>query len=360
MDTEQLIETLEEAGLSPYQADAYVTILEVGAASATDIAHASSVPDPRIYDVLRDLEEKEYIETYKQGSLHARAHDPAGVLADLESRASQLETAAEEIEHRWNSPDIEDHNVSVVKRLETVLSRTEELIDGATDQVKIALTPAQFTQLAPRLEQAYERGVNVKLCLSGVSNEVTLPAETTLERTCSEARYRELPSPFMALIDRSWACVSPHGRSTNRYSIIINDNTYAYVFHWYFLTALWEFHEVLYSDRREEGPITYVDLRQCVRDLEPLLSEGVSIEATVHGYDTDTGREMTVQGRVIDAISAGVSTSPEESTPVSDLAGKVSIVLETDDGTYTVGGWGALVEDIEAIRITIDPESPPK
>ncbi len=359
MDTEQLIETLEEAGLSPYQADAYVTILEVGAASATDIAHASSVPDPRIYDVLRDLEEKEYIETYKQGSLHARAHDPAGVLADLESQAAQLETAAGEIDRRWNNPDIEDHNVSVVKRLETVLSRTEGLIDGATDQVKLALTPAQFTQLAPRLEQAYERGVNVKLCLSGAPTK-DLPTENTLEWTCSEARYRELPSPFLALVDRSWACVSPHDRSANRYSIIINDDTYAHVFHWYFLTALWEFHEVLYSDRREEGPITYVDLRQCVRDFEPLLSEGVSIEATVHGYDTDTGREMTVQGRVTDAISAGVSTSSDESTPVSDLAGKVSIVLETDEGTYTVGGWRALVEDVEATRITIEPESPTK
>lgn len=29
----------------------------------TDIAEASEVPEPRIYDVLRDLEERDYLET---------------------------------------------------------------------------------------------------------------------------------------------------------------------------------------------------------------------------------------------------------------------------------------------------------
>ena len=60
----ELISALRDAGLSPYQADAYVTILEVGAAPVTDIAEASGVPDPRIYDVLRDLEAEGYIELY--------------------------------------------------------------------------------------------------------------------------------------------------------------------------------------------------------------------------------------------------------------------------------------------------------
>lgn len=75
MNGDTLADTLEDAGLSPHQADAFVTLLERGSASATDIAKASSVPDARIYDVLRDLEEDGYIETYEQDSLHARAND---------------------------------------------------------------------------------------------------------------------------------------------------------------------------------------------------------------------------------------------------------------------------------------------
>jgi DNA-binding MarR family transcriptional regulator len=63
MDTDELHAVLEEAGLSPYQADAYETLLELGSASASEIATTSGVPQPRIYDVLRGLEDDGYVTT---------------------------------------------------------------------------------------------------------------------------------------------------------------------------------------------------------------------------------------------------------------------------------------------------------
>ena len=49
MNDEELAGVLEGAGLSLYQAAAYVTLLELGTASATDLADVSGVPGPRIY-----------------------------------------------------------------------------------------------------------------------------------------------------------------------------------------------------------------------------------------------------------------------------------------------------------------------
>ncbi len=69
MDDSELTDVLEDAGLSPYQAEAYDALLQLGAASATELADACAVPTARIYDVLRDLETKGYIETYEQDSL---------------------------------------------------------------------------------------------------------------------------------------------------------------------------------------------------------------------------------------------------------------------------------------------------
>jgi len=112
MDDDELTEVLEDAGLSPYQSEAYVALLGLGTASATDIADACDVPDPRIYDVLRDLESKGYIETFQQDSLTARAHDPKDVLENLRSQSSRYLEAAEDIEERWNQPEITDHEVS--------------------------------------------------------------------------------------------------------------------------------------------------------------------------------------------------------------------------------------------------------
>ena len=354
MDSNELTETLEDAGLSPYQSDAFVTLLGLGSASATDIAQASSVPDPRIYDVLRDLEDAGYIETYEQDSLHARAHDPADVLADLRSRANRFETAAEEIEDRWSRPDLEDHKVSIVKRLDTVLTQADELIRAATNQVQIGLTPSQFRDLSDALTTATENGVDVKVCLfPQLGTESELPSTDVLSQACTEARYRDIPSPFLALIDRSWTCFSPHGGSTNEYGVIVDDRTHAYVFNWYFQTCLWEVHETIYSARDDELPITYVDLRQCLRDVVPLLEDGRQVDATIQGFETDTGHEVTQHGTITDITYAGVSTSDDRETPLTQLAGEASLTLATDDGTYTVGGWGAMIEDFEATRITI-------
>ncbi|UTF52368.1 TrmB family transcriptional regulator [Natronosalvus rutilus] len=355
MDGDELVATLEDAGLSPYQADAFVTLLELGAASATDVAQASSVPDPRIYDVLRGLEDDGYIELYEQDSLHARAHDPGEVLADLRSRASRFETAAAEIEERWNRPDIEDHKVSIVKRLDTVLTQADELIREATTQVQVGLTVEQYYELEDALAAALERGTDVKVCLfPAVDGEMDLPSTESLARTCTEARRRPIPSPFVALVDRSWTCFSPHGYSTNEYGVIVNDRTHTFVFHWYFLTSLWEVHETIYSARNDEFPVTYVDLRHCLRDVIPLLEDGVPIEATVEGIETDSGLEVTQSGTVTDATYAGVATEADHPAPLSQLAGEASITLETTDGPVTVGGWGAMLEDLEATRITIN------
>ena len=355
MDADDLTATLEDAGLSPYQADAFVTLLGLGSASATDIAQASVVPDPRIYDVLRSLEENGYIETYEQGSLHARAHDPAEVLTDLRSRASRFVTAADEIEERWSRPDIEDHKVSIVKRFDTVLDRADELIRSADHQVQVGLTPAQFDELSDALAVAHDAGIDTKVCLfPATTTEPTLPSTETLTRTCTEARYRDVPSPFVALVDRSWTCFAPHAESMSQYGILVNDRTHAYVFHWYFLTCLWEVHDAIYSTRRNEPPITYVDMRQCLRRVEPLLDEGATIRATVHGFETDTGCELTVSGTIVDVTYAGVPASGGQQTPLTQLAGKASFTLESDRGTYTVGGWGATIEDLEATRTTIE------
>ncbi|MDQ2049596.1 TrmB family transcriptional regulator [Natronolimnohabitans sp. A-GB9] len=355
MESDELTETLEDAGLSPYQADAFVTLLELGSASATDVAQASSVPDPRIYDVLRGLEDQGYIETYEQDSLHARAHDPAEVLADLRSRADRFQTAADEIEDRWSRPDIEEHKVSIVKRLDTVLDQAEESIRSATNQVQIGLTPAQFDELADALETARENGADVKVCLvPSVDTEMDLPSADALARACTEARHRSVPSPFLALIDRSRTCFAPHGESTNEYGVIVNDRTHAYVFNWYFQTCLWEVQETIHSNRRDEPPITYVDLRRCLRDVEPLLEEGATIEMTIDALETDSGREVTRRGTIADVTYAGVSTDDERITPLSQLAGKASLTLETGDERYTVGGWGAMLEDLEATRLTIE------
>ena len=359
METQELRRALENAGLSQYQSEAYITLLRLGSTSATRLADESSVPTARIYDVVRDLEDKGYVETYEQGSLHARANNPSVVLGDLRGRAQLLSTAAEEIETRWEEPTVDQHKLSIVKRFETVLDHATRAIEAAENEVQVSLSVKHFSALRPALKKAYENGVVVKISIhtTDVSEQPSFEAEM-FDGIATEVRYRPLPTPFISLVDRTEACFAPTGGSLNQYGVLVNDRTLTYVFHWYFLTCLWEVWEEVYSVRSENPPILYTDIRRCIRDIQPLLDAGDTVYVTIEGYNTKTGTEKTIAGTISDLAYAGASPSGK-AVPLAQLAGQVSLYVEDEDGeTHTVGGWGAVIEDIEATRITVvDVES---
>lgn len=352
MDSTELRDALEDAGLSQYQAEAYNTLLQLGAASATELADSCAVPTARIYDVLRDLETKGYIETYEQESLKARACDPAAVLEDLRGRASMLADAADEIENRWDEPEVDQHKLSIVKRFETVMQRAASLIRDAENEVQLAVTPTQYEELKPALGEALSNDVIVKATLH--TDPDTTVDDVAFEGFVTEARHRTLPTPFVVLIDRTGTCFAPHSHSLNQYGVLADDYTLTYVFHWYFQTCLWEVWNEVFSARPTNPPFVYADLRRCVRDLEPFLADGVRVRARIEGFYTQTGDAGKLVGEIVDVNYAGAGQT-EGSPPLSQLAGQVCLTVRTEDGgeLYTVGDWGAVLEDVEATRITV-------
>jgi sugar-specific transcriptional regulator TrmB len=352
MNTAELRAALEEAGLSQYQAETYNALLRLGAASATEIADACAVPTARIYDVLRDLESKGYIETYEQDSLHARARDPNEVLSDLRERASLLTDAAEEIEDRWQEPAVDTHKVSIVKRFDTVFDRAAALIEEAENEVQLAATPEQFETLRPSLRRAFDNGAIIKLSMHTVDDGADMPDTDQFDGVVTEVRRRTLPTPFVALVDRTNACFAPHAHSLNQYGVLVDDYTLTHVFHWYFLTCLWEVWERIYTSRSASLPHDYADIRQCVREIEPLLSDGARIRVVVDGFDTETGEPVSFVGDVTGVEYAG-ATASDGAPALSQLAGQASLTVVADGRAYSVGGWGAVIEDVEATRITV-------
>jgi len=354
MERDELVAILEDAGLSPYQADAYVTVLELGSSPATEIVDACGVPDPRIYDVLRDLEDRGYIETYEEGSLHARAHDVGSVLADLRTRAEQFSEAAEDIEERWERPDPEETDIRIVQRFETIVEQTSGAIRSSSNQVQICVSVDQYERLRPALAAARENEVNVKLAIHTPDGETDdLPSAADVAEVCTEARHREIPSPFLAIVDRSKVCFAPHAGSINEYGIIVEDRTHAFVFHWFFLSSLWDVWEPLYAPDPGGPPLEFSDVRYCIREITPHLQAGATVRVDIRGIDTQTGEQRRIEGVVDDVITTG-NLHTDNDVPVGQFAGQSTIVVETDDGErIEIGGWGATLEQIEALRIDV-------
>lgn len=359
MDDDELTTVLENAGLSPYQAEALVALVEVGSASAAEIADRSGVPGPRIYDVIRDLEEKGYVEMYEQGSLHARIRDPSSVTDDLEARASALRRAAEAIEDRWSRPTMDEYAVSIVQRFETVLDRAAAEIEDASNRVQLCANESQFEALAPHLRAARANDAYVKTCFYTDDHTDAAPPDTDrFEGACDEVRYRTLPSPFVAIVDRRTVCFAPHEHSVNEYGIIVDERTHSYVFHAFFQSSLWNEWETIHAEGSDELPRTYADVRSAVRDVEPILQDGGAVTATVIGEDVRTGESVELSGEIVETTYQ-TGPSAEEVPRRSLLGGVVNLVIDTGDERQAVGGWGALIEDVEALRVIVtDVEYP--
>ncbi|WP_435066208.1 TrmB family transcriptional regulator [Halobaculum sp. EA56] len=349
METETLRSTLEDVGLTQYEAKTYVAVLELGSASATEIADAADVPQARVYDVLRNLEGRGYVETYERGSLHARARDPEEVIAELETYADTVTEAGSELRERWEEPTVENHRVSVIRPVSSVYERARERIADAHNEIEIAVTPDRFADFRAELADAVDRGVVVKLTLTGVE---TLP-DPDLDGAVTEARHRHLPTPFLLLADRMSACFTPEEslHPSQEYGLLVNDYSLSRMFDWYFQTAFWEPWPRVYSAREEGPPRTYTNIRECIRSIRPAVDDGREVVLTVYGQSRSDGTDRELTGRVVDVT---YTTGGEDGPTLASFTDEAVIDLETPDGTVTVGGWGAMLEDVEAHRFVVE------
>jgi sugar-specific transcriptional regulator TrmB len=358
MDRDALERALQSLGLSQYQVEAYTTTLRLGSAAAVDVARECEVPRSRIYDVLRKLESMGYVETYEQDSLHVRALDPSEARDELERQAESLTDAAEWIDDLWQDPDVEDHRVTLVRRRDTVDERAEQYVRDATNEVHVATTPDRVAAMGETLEGAVDRDVIVHLSLCPPDDGTPIDPETVaLAGRATEARHRTIPAPFVLIVDRERMCFSPRGPGLeSSYNLIADNYPLAHVFHRYFRTTLWNRWGIVHSERGERPPVPYINLRRAITDIEPLLADGASVEVTVEGIDTVSRDPITVRGSVVETIYSQLDDQGGDPSPI-EMARQVSIVVDADDGEYSVGGWYARIEDIEMRRLTVEAVS---
>ncbi|WP_436929464.1 TrmB family transcriptional regulator [Halosimplex halobium] len=350
MERDEILGGLEDAGLTSYQADAYLTLLDMGVSPAVDVARNCSVPVPRIYDVLTELEQMGYVETLDRETLHARAREPAEFVRDLHDKSERLSSVAEEIEDRWEASPLGDNKMNVTKRVDTVVDHAEGLIREADSTVDLAVTDEQLVAYESALTEAFEADVVVRASVAP-SGEVGI-ADHPVSDVVSEIRERPLPGPFCALVDRTEACLAPTTRMPDPYGVVINDDIIPFILRWYFQTCLWANWETV--SRSREGPPVYVCLEEFIRDVYPLWWDDAIVSVTVSGRDPDSGRDREVSGVLTDIRYSATSARTGQRPTLTDLSGRATVVLWTPDGRCTVGGWGALDEDLEVKRVTVD------
>ncbi|WP_066417804.1 HTH-type sugar sensing transcriptional regulator TrmB [Halorubrum aethiopicum] len=342
--------TLDHVGdrfnLGEYEIDAYLAVLEHGELTASDIADRTDIPQPRVYDTVRSLADRGLVELRESRPMKIVAVDPEDAFDELRSSFAEM---VDELEARYTAPTRETEAVSLVKSRSTILRYLEEVIRGAEYELAVSLTPDLLRRFREDLEEKVENGVSVELLVTPASRAPD-PAEFDYLEVATTARARRgITTPVLAVGDGEYSVYATQDAlrdDRERYGVIFNRSALGFLVSGFFGTVLWTTAETLAADGKARPfPRRYASIRRAVKDVREF--DGDDFYATVEGRDIETGRSVTVRGRVVDVA-------------FEDTEEVASLVVETDDGRVEIGGRVAALEDVEGQVIVIGREEPPE
>jgi len=344
-DLRQLLDTVgDRFNLGEYEIDAYLAVLERGQLTASEIADHTDIPQPRVYDTVRSLADRELVELRESRPMQVVAIDPENAFGEVQSSFTEM---VDELAARYTAPARETEAVSLVKSRSTIVRHLKESIEAADYELMLSLTPELLVEFADDLQTQINNGVSIDLLVTPAS---AAPAPETFEylsvATTVRAR-RGITTPVLAVADGEhsvYATQDALRNDTDRYGVIFNRSALGFLISGFFGTVLWSTAETLAVNTNERPfPRRYASIRRAVKDIRGL---GGEFYATVEGRDIETGDSRVISGKVVDIAF-------QDSEEVAALC------VETDDGVVEVGGLVAALEDIEGQAIHIGREQPP-
>ena len=181
--------SLEEFGLSKYEAQAYVALIARGTIAASELAYYSEIPRTKIYPTLLKLENKKLAIISKSKPIMCTAiapedafdgiiHEQINKVNAMNSLVSNLKKTSEESRKSRGSEEKRYFHISA----NNVLEQLQTMIEGSKSSIKIMVDQWGFGLLAECKEQllsVLRRNLDVKILI--------LPSQI-----CSES-FRKIP-----------------------------------------------------------------------------------------------------------------------------------------------------------------------
>lgn len=164
---DRLVEALQAFGFTAYEAKAYRALLGLtGPANGYEVARAAGVPTSKIYETLKRLAEKGAVMVSESDPVTYAPVPHRDLTARLRERA-EARLAAVESELAAIPPRGEAGLTWTVAGDDNVLDLMRRVVDRAERSVFAALWDAELPRLAPSLEAAHARGVELQVAVYG-------------------------------------------------------------------------------------------------------------------------------------------------------------------------------------------------
>ncbi|MHA1289198.1 MAG: TrmB family transcriptional regulator [Candidatus Thorarchaeota archaeon] len=160
------LKALKQLGLTEYETQAYLALVDGGQMSASDVSAKSKVPFSRIYDILGKLEEKQFIQVQKSRPSMYVAKSPTELVAiiklDWEERLKESSSiVVEELQPLFEKETKQTpRDVWVIHGRAAILAKAMEMFDAAKEVVLLSLP--SFDMGDEDVDTIVERVLNVK------------------------------------------------------------------------------------------------------------------------------------------------------------------------------------------------------
>ncbi|MFQ6064619.1 MAG: TrmB family transcriptional regulator [Candidatus Bathyarchaeia archaeon] len=174
--SEEARTALREIGLTTYETQAYLALIESGVMTASQISERSDVPYSKIYETLNSLQRKGWIETKKGRPTRYYPKSPSEAfqvtrLSLEEKIKGQKQTVIDELQPLYERREFrEKPDIWILRGITSVLAKLQEMLDGAKKELMVA-APA-FTRIfvdaaTPILNRLQGSGIDVHLMVAG-------------------------------------------------------------------------------------------------------------------------------------------------------------------------------------------------
>jgi sugar-specific transcriptional regulator TrmB len=344
----RLVDILEEIGLTQYQSRAYIASVSLGRTGFSNLSDESDIPQQRIYDVVDDLEALGLVEIHEgSGGKEAVAVPPSVGLEELKQQRidryeSNVETAIGDLDERFDAVAESAGYVTVLNHESSVRRHVREAIGSAEWWLFCSLPVDWYRELAPEIEAAVDRGVTARVLLQGEDPE---PIEAATYPAGLLVRHRASADVIVAA-DREYGIFRGLAApAVTRPSLVTRDESMVEMFQRY-SEQFWTGSRVIAADH--PYPRRYLTPWRALDDHADALEAGERLEVHVEGHETGTGRHDTWSGPIVDH-----ELVLHSETDAAVLPEVVRLVVETDEGERTVGGWDATLEDVAAHGLEI-------
>lgn len=336
-------------GLTRREAELYLSLLQLGEASAHTLMRILNIQQPHLYSLLTNLKKKGLI-----GWKHGRpklyfVKNPAHVMEEkIESIMTSLDSLKNTLKEIYASSQrcCEHPVVEVIREPRNIFKLIKNVISKTSHELCILMSSNYMARLVDEVVEKASSGVRVYALTfpdlrQGIINAL-------MEGGVRELRSTALGRFMLVSSDCSQTIYIPRSTLSGG-----ERQSYAYFFTGIEMPAFFThcfYSEWCKSSQVFSQPISLENRlfshRMFIYELTSLKSRSSQeIVVRVTGVDTRTGRGLTVRGRVEDVFT--------------DDANTVYFTIRTSEGKrYSVGGYDAITEDIEAENIVIESITP--